>query len=158
MDNILNVKETINNIKVKALTLRIEIIRLGLMCYSKPWLLEDSVFSERYSKLINMENDTVYDINELEIFLLNQNNESFLVTDLIDELYYIVENIKFEYSYYKCTKDLLALLDNYNSIQSDIITIFLENNELLTSSYDSQVKMNRAVIKKLRKERKDNIE
>lgn len=157
MNNISNIKELINNIKDKALILRIEIAKLGLICYSKPWLLEDCVFFERYSKLINMENDTVYDINELETFFLNQNNESFLAIDLIDELYYIVEDIKFEYSYYKCTKDLLALLDNYN-IQGDKITDFLENNESLTSLYDSQIKMNHDAIKKLRKERKDYIE
>lgn len=155
--NFLDIKEKINKIKENMLTLRIEIVELSLICYSKPWLLEDFTFNERYSKMIDMANDSVYDIDDLETIFLNQANTSFSVVDLLDELYFITDNVLHEYNYYKYTKDLLTLLDNY-SIQGDIITTFLEENEKRAVSYDEQIKVNRNEIKKLRKERRNYIE
>lgn len=152
-------KENIKNTKFKMLLLRMEIVKLGLLSLGKSWLLEDPVFCERYSKLIDMENNSVKDIVDYEtfIFLLEESEQFFLLNDLKDGFEFISENIEFEINYYNYLKEFLRLLDDYG-IQGDAIISFMEDNEANSCICYDQIKINRKNLKKIEKEWRDIFE
>ena len=106
-----------------------------------------------------MANDSINNITELEkeLHMLEQEEILFSLIDLEDEFDLIHENLVFETNYWRLTKNLLELLDNYN-IQGDDIFDYLIRNDEVSSLCFNQVKINQSSLIKLKKERRDILE
>lgn len=159
VDNYLVLKQKLQETKVQAFKLRLGIVRLGLIFSDKKWLLEDPTVLERYTNLIGMANDSLNNITELEkeLHMLDQKGILFSLIDLEDEFDLIHENLVFETNYWRLTKNLLELLDDYN-IQGDDIFDYLTRNDEVSSLCFNQVKINQSSLIKLKKERRDILE
>ena len=158
-DNYLKLKQNLQETKMHAFRIRLEIVKLGLIFNDKTWLLDDITVLERYSNLINMANDSVNNIGEFEkeLVMLENSGIYFSLTDLEDEFDFIHENVIFETNYFRLTKNLLELLDDYD-IQGDDITDYLIRNDEVSSLCFNQVQLNQAGLMQLKKERRDILE
>lgn len=149
----------INQVKLKMLVLRLKIVDISLLCISKPWFLEDPIFFEYSSHLIDMENESVKDLEKLEamVILYEKTCIPVLVEDLIDELDIIDENIFFEYNCFECIQEYLSLVNN-NQIEGNRILECLERIDEINTMCSNQRTLNDDILKKLRKERRDILE
>lgn len=154
-----SITDSINQVKLKMLALRCKIVEINLLCISKPWLLDDPIFFEYYNCLIDMENESVKDIETLEttIILYEKACIPVLVADLTDELDIINENIFFEYKCFECIKEYLSLISD-NQIEGNQISECLERIEEINTMCTNQRTLNDDTLKKLRKERRDTFE
>lgn len=149
----------INQVKLKMLVLRLKIVDISLLCISKPWLLEDPIFFEYSSHLIDMENESAKDLEKLEVMVILYEKTCIpvLVEDLIDELDIIDENIFFEYNCFECIQEYLSLVNN-NQIEGNRILECLERIDEINTMCSNQRTLNDDILKKLRKERRDILE
>ena len=131
---------------------------IGLQFYC-PWLLNDKKTHVSYGKLINIHNtnmecisDIVNYINSMSIDVSNID-----ITKLCEEFSYIDSNIKLQFKFYV---NLLKYINarnhfNYLSMNNSFIDEeFVSNDDSIFNS----VQQNTAKIKKLEKERRDNLE
>lgn len=130
-----------------------------IMLETNRWIVEDINLYESFCHLQEMIEITYQEFAELveEINALEHNMQIFNISDLLEQFDYIKENIHLESMYITNMVDYMKIIIN-PSIQADEIgercSQYDENDDM----YLNQMKLNNDGLKKLKKERRDNLE
>ena len=127
-----NENNWIKNLEEKTINLSIETFLLRqlsvILFITKPWIMDDINLCERFTKLLEIQDDNYRQIESLLKEINNHKSENIIYSqsDLIDEYDYISENVSLTSSYFYMILGYLSML-KFNMSQEELVDYFSMN-------------------------------
>lgn len=130
-----------------------------IMLETNRWIVEDINLYESFCFLQEMIETTYQELTELvgDINTLEHTMQIFNISDLFDQFDYIKENIHLESMYITNMVDYMEIIHD-SSIEGEEITERCNQYSQKDYTYLNKMKLNNDGLKKLKKERRDNLE